>query len=103
MINSFNLEMVKTNKALKSLENSILNDIISKIESLDVNSKDDIVKELKKSPPKRKAPKIPEEKRCTSLTLKGEKCEAPKCSNGKCWPHMTKQEKDKYTASKKKK
>nr|AVX51673.1 terminal recognition factor-like protein [Komagataella phaffii] len=95
----------EVNKAISILNKSIINDIIIKIENLDIDDKDkQLIKDTitsYKQKPKRKAPKIPLEKQCREMTKKGEKCTVPKCYKGVCWAHMNKDEREKYRSMKK--
>ena len=92
------------NKALNSLTTSILNDIIEKIDNLDLEKSDkEKVKSTVKNynqTKKRQAPKIPLEKQCTETCKNGTKCTVPMCYNKVCWAHMSKTQREEYRINK---
>nr|CAC08230.1 putative terminal recognition factor [Schwanniomyces etchellsii] len=91
----------KTDKTFQLLKNSILQDLIDKIEKLDINTKEQLIDELKKEEkPKRKAPTIPKEKQCTKICNDGRKCVVAKCYKNSCWAHLNKEDREAYRSKK---
>ena len=94
----------KVNKLLNKIRLEITEELILKIKELELKDEEKILEALntqENKKPKRKAPKIPKESRCTQLTKKGTPCPVAKCAYEKCWAHMSKSEKEEYRKLKK--
>lgn len=94
--------MAKTvNKALKDLRISIIEELIKKLDKLEINE-ELVRKTLLEEKPKRKQPNIPIDKQCTRFTKTGEKCKVAICDkeNKICWAHMNKEQREKHRIKK---
>nr|CAJ57284.1 putative terminal recognition factor [Millerozyma acaciae] len=90
----------KVNKSLETLKQSIINDIVDKIKTLDLKDEELIIEEITKTKAKRKAPTIPLEKQCIKKCKDGSKCTVPKCYKKTCWAHLTKDQRKEYQSLK---
>lgn len=93
----------QVNKALNSLTKSIIDDVLQKIEELEISDTD--YSKIKKALTtekltKRNPPKIPLEKQCSQICKNGSKCTVPICYENTCWAHMLKDKREEYRLKK---
>lgn len=89
--------MVKINSANKLYQKAILDDLIAKIEIMDLE--EEIIEKIKtklNEKRKRKMPSIALEKQCNSTCKNGEKCKTAMCYKSRCWAHLDKEERENY-------
>lgn len=94
--------MPKSNvkRAEKNLVKAIQDDIIQKLESLDLSPSKttlivDAIRKLKTSS-KRSPPLTPIEKQCLKTCKSGKKCTVAICYEKSCWAHLNKEKRDEY-------
>lgn len=95
--------MTKLTTAQKLYEKAIVNDLLKRIEDLNLID-EDVFEEIKvklNEKKKRKSPNIAPEKQCTETCKSGDKCKTTACYDSRCWAHLKKDERELYIKFKK--